>query len=167
MYSLYGVVVHSGGMQDGHYVAYTKTRTTSTFASTSTKTTATPNQKEAIPSDSEKQSSNSELNVESTGEEVADSCSPKAISKTTATPNQQEAIPSDSKKQTSNSEVNVESPTTPTDGQDSCSPKAFDYSSADGQWYYASDSHVRTATESEVMRSQAYLLFYERLPFLA
>jgi hypothetical protein len=40
----------------------------------------------------------------------------------------------------------------------------FDVSSAAGQWYYISDSRVRTATESEVLRSQAYLLFYEQLP---
>ena len=42
----------------------------------------------------------------------------------------------------------------------------FDTSSTSGQWYYISDTHVRTAMESEVLRSQAYLLFYERLPFV-
>ncbi len=42
----------------------------------------------------------------------------------------------------------------------------FDLSSGDGQWYYMSDSHVRTATESEVMKSQAYILFYERVPLI-
>ena len=41
----------------------------------------------------------------------------------------------------------------------------FDTTSTHGQWYYISDTHVRTALESEVMKSQAYLLFYERLPF--
>ena len=41
----------------------------------------------------------------------------------------------------------------------------FDLSSTTGHWYYVSDSHVRTAAESEVLKSQAYLLFYERLPF--
>ncbi len=35
-----------------------------------------------------------------------------------------------------------------------------------GQWYHVSDSHVRVATEAEVMKSQAYLLFYERFPLL-
>lgn len=43
--------------------------------------------------------------------------------------------------------------------------REFDTSSTSGRWYYISDTHVRTATESEVLRSQAYLLFYERLPF--
>ena len=46
------------------------------------------------------------------------------------------------------------------------SRQEFDTSSTNGQWYYISDTQVRTATESEVLRSQAYLLFYERLPFL-
>ena len=41
----------------------------------------------------------------------------------------------------------------------------FDTSSSScGQWYFISDSRVRTATENEVLKSQAYLLFYERLP---
>lgn len=40
----------------------------------------------------------------------------------------------------------------------------FDLSSTGGQWYFISDSRVRTASESEVLKSQAYLLFYEQLP---
>ena len=54
--------------------------------------------------------------------------------------------------------------------RDSLSPVAgseFDTSSGVGQWYYVSDSHVRTATESEVLKSQAYLLFYEQLPLMS
>ena len=43
----------------------------------------------------------------------------------------------------------------------------FDVSLTAGQWYYVSDSRVRTATESEVLKSQAYLLFYEQLPLLS
>lgn len=42
--------------------------------------------------------------------------------------------------------------------------RTFDRSPDRGQWYYISDTHVRTATESEVIKSQAYLLFYERIP---
>lgn len=40
----------------------------------------------------------------------------------------------------------------------------FDPSVTNGHWYYVSDSHVKAASESEVLRCQAYLLFYERLP---
>ncbi|XP_069091644.1 ubiquitin carboxyl-terminal hydrolase 45 isoform X2 [Pleurodeles waltl] len=32
-----------------------------------------------------------------------------------------------------------------------------------GQWVYVSDTHVQTVSESRVLNSQAYLLFYERL----
>ena len=31
-----------------------------------------------------------------------------------------------------------------------------------GDWYYMSDTHVRPASEEEVLKAQAYLLFYER-----
>lgn len=108
VYSLYGVVVHSGGMQNGHYTAYTRTRTT--------KATPTGSKQETKLPDSEEQT----------------------------------MFPDSEKEQS------FEPP--------SC--KDFDYSSTQGQWHYASDSHVKTATESEVLKSQAYLLFYERLPFI-
>lgn len=32
-----------------------------------------------------------------------------------------------------------------------------------GKWYYISDSRVMEASESSVLNSQAYLLFYERI----
>lgn len=32
-----------------------------------------------------------------------------------------------------------------------------------GKWYYVSDSHVREASETDVLNAQAYLLFYERI----
>jgi ubiquitin carboxyl-terminal hydrolase 16/45 len=35
-------------------------------------------------------------------------------------------------------------------------------SSATSKWFYFSDTHFREITEKEVMRAQAYLLFYER-----
>ena len=31
------------------------------------------------------------------------------------------------------------------------------------QWYYISDSSVRPIAEEDVLRKQAYLLFYERI----
>ncbi|XP_071801065.1 ubiquitin carboxyl-terminal hydrolase 16-like [Asterias amurensis] len=33
----------------------------------------------------------------------------------------------------------------------------------EGKWYYISDSHVSEVTESKVLSSQAYILFYERI----
>lgn len=32
-----------------------------------------------------------------------------------------------------------------------------------GKWYYCSDSHVREVTEETVLKTQAYILFYERI----
>ena len=36
------------------------------------------------------------------------------------------------------------------------------YTRSAGQWFYQSDTHVRPATEDEVLKSQAYMLFYSR-----
>lgn len=110
MYSLYGVVVHSGGLLNGHYVAYTRTRDAKAMATPTTQATA-----------------------------------------------RQEEVQQ-------NSATLPPIPNSPSLDQ-SCPQRWFDYSSTKGQWYYASDSHVRIATEAEAMKSQAYLLFYERLPF--
>lgn len=35
--------------------------------------------------------------------------------------------------------------------------------SEDVRWYYISDCHVRETTEAQVLKCQAYLLFYERI----
>lgn len=133
-YSLYGVVVHSGGMQDGHYVAYIKTRTPH---DTSIQTTPTGTEQE--------------------------------VTQTTPTGNDQDAPKEQEATPTGNDpDASKEQEAT----GDSCSRKTcgparrFDYSWTEGQWYYASDSHVRAATEAEVLKTQAYLLFYERLPII-
>jgi hypothetical protein len=42
--------------------------------------------------------------------------------------------------------------------------KYFDLSSVEGQWVHVSDSHVSGTTEDKVLNSQAFLLFYEKLP---
>jgi len=34
---------------------------------------------------------------------------------------------------------------------------------SDPTWFYASDAHVREASLSEVLNSDAYILFYERV----
>ena len=46
------------------------------------------------------------------------------------------------------------------------SRREYDYSSCYGQWYFINDSEVKESTVAEVLRSQAYILFYERIPFL-
>lgn len=44
--------------------------------------------------------------------------------------------------------------------------RRFDLSSIDGQWYYISDSQVSVVSENRVLNSQAFLLFYEKLPLI-
>lgn len=35
-----------------------------------------------------------------------------------------------------------------------------------GQWYFTSDTYVRECSFEEVKKNKAYMLFYERLPFM-
>lgn len=109
LYSLYGVVEHSGGMQGGHYTAYVRTRT-------------------PIKCDIS-----------------------KLVSKQ----------PTD---QTLREQSSVDGGASVASGEGSDLGSEFDLLSTHGQWYFISDSRVRTATENEVLKSQAYLLFYEQLP---
>ena len=44
--------------------------------------------------------------------------------------------------------------------------RRFDLSSIAGQWYYISDSQVSVVSENRVLNSQAFLLFYEKLPLI-
>lgn len=147
MYSLYGVVVHSGGMQDGHYTAFTKTR---------------PHLKtpvlQTLASKTEQESARNESPTPTEpSKHSEDTSPPTSVEDREGTSSPCESPPTAAIQELSSSEKAEELVS---------SPKEFDYSCAAGQWYYASDTHVRTATEAEVMRSQAYLLFYERLPFL-
>lgn len=82
-----------------------------------------------------------------------------------------QTLPTDSTKDTNTDNDNPltkvesgESETISTSEACAVDPKNFDLSCTLGQWYYVSDSHVRTATENEVMKSQAYLLFYDKIP---
>ena len=113
MYSLYGVVEHSGGMQAGHYVAYVKLRQPPNMDTITSSLSCTEYHKQQ----------DSASGVESS----------ECGNKPTKDP------------------LVVK--------------RRFDYASSKGQWFFASDSRVKTVNETEVMKSQAYLLFYERLPF--
>uniref|UniRef100_A0A2D4INN6 USP domain-containing protein n=1 Tax=Micrurus lemniscatus lemniscatus TaxID=129467 RepID=A0A2D4INN6_MICLE len=81
LYSLYGIVEHSGTMRSGHYTAYVKTSTTSHL---------------------------SDL-VNDKTQQISESESPRR------------------------------------------------------QWFHVSDTHVQAVSISKVLKSQAYLLFYERI----
>lgn len=44
--------------------------------------------------------------------------------------------------------------------------REYNLAVCEGQWYYISDSNVNKSTEADVLKSQAYVLFYERVPLL-
>ena len=44
--------------------------------------------------------------------------------------------------------------------------REYNLAVCEGQWYYISDSNVKKSTEADVLKSQAYVLFYEKIPFL-
>ncbi|KAM4042387.1 ubiquitin carboxyl-terminal hydrolase 45 isoform 2-T3 [Anomaloglossus baeobatrachus] len=95
LYSLYGVVEHSGSMKGGHYVAYVKIRM--------------PSKKDVDNISGGKHSSVS------------------------------------------------------MDGRSMDGRSKDEAMSSSSQWVYVSDTHVQVVSESRVLSSQAYLLFYERL----
>ncbi|XP_076297664.1 ubiquitin specific protease 16/45 isoform X3 [Lasioglossum baleicum] len=108
MYSLYGLVEHSGTIHGGHYVAYVKSRTP--LSSDDPRWSFLP-AKDA----QETEESSSSPSSDSEGEEAA----------------------------AASHQTTVEPPP--------------------GKWYYVSDSRVTEVDETTVLRSQAYLLFYERI----
>ena len=163
LYSLYGVVQHSGGMQGGHYTAYVKTRTPlkcdeQTLLSFTHSSSV--NQKTGTQNVTSSKSDPTEFCGSTKSECESNGC---VIDHRTESDNVSESKNSSSVGQSN--VVECEKDQIDTDSS-FCADKAlnFDPSMTDGQWYYISDSHVKTASESEVLRCQAYLLFYERLP---
>ena len=49
---------------------------------------------------------------------------------------------------------------------DFCTKREYSLAVYEGQWYYISDSSVKKSTKADVLKSQAYILLYERVPFL-
>ena len=126
LYSLYGIVEHSGGMHGGHYTAYVRVR------------------QPVRHKQSREETAQSEV--------LTDAAKVPLGPASTAT-----------------SSTQPETRATAVDGAtcSGCSPeeihRTFDLTSKRSQWYYISDTHVKTATENEVVKSQAYIMFYERV----
>ena len=183
LYSLYGVVQHSGGMQGGHYTAYVKTRTplkcdeqtllSFTHSSSVNQKTGTQNVTSSK-SDPTEFCGSTKSECESSGCVIDHRTESEATVGVVHTEVSVDITESDNVSESKNSSsvgqsnvVECEKDQIDTDSSfcaDVSKALNFDPSMTDGQWYYISDSHVKTASESEVLRCQAYLLFYERLP---
>lgn len=117
LYSLYGVVEHSGTMRSGHYTAYAKTRT-----------------------------ANSHLfNLVLHGDIPQGRMSWKVLVF---------RLWQNQKIMTLNLHLYLILHGLLTD---------FEMQSTKGQWFHISDSHVQAVPTTQVLNSQAYLLFYERI----
>ncbi|KAG5681531.1 hypothetical protein PVAND_010955 [Polypedilum vanderplanki] len=142
LYSLYGIVEHSGGMFGGHYVAYVKVRP---------KITRNDPRWEFLA-----QGTKAELDQLDEQKKVLEKQTEK-VKKRQCSMNKDsdDSLSNTSSSQTSDDEDNA------VGGSDE--PKDAEKQPPPGKWYYVSDSHVREVTESEVLNAQAYLLFYERI----
>lgn len=146
LYSLYGIVEHSGGMHGGHYVAYVKVRP------------------EMGPGDIRWQfiPQGSKAELDQTDEQRV------RIEEALAKARQQMASDSDdAASQSSAEDLNGEE-----EGAVGGGGKGMKEGSSGerevavpppGKWYYVSDSRVMEVTEDAVLKAQAYLLFYERI----
>lgn len=152
LYSLYGIVEHSGGMHGGHYVAYVKVRP------------------EMSPEDIRwkfiPQGSKAEL----------DQCDEQRvrIEEALAKARAQMASDSDDALSQSSSDLNEEEgavggggvkagASTSNNHKESVDKEADKVVPPPGKWYYVSDSRVTEVSEDAVLKAQAYLLFYERI----
>lgn len=145
LYSLYGVVEHSGGMFGGHYVAYVKVRPKVTKSDPRWKFLAQGTKAELDQLDEQK------MILEKQTEKVKKR-------QMSMTKDSDDSLSNTSSSQTTDDDEEEENAVGGSD-----EPSDIQKQSPPGKWYYVSDSHVREASESDVLNAQAYLLFYERI----
>ena len=137
LYGLRGIVDHSGGMSGGHYVTYVNV--------------AVWNKSSKIPSnDSGKSSTARESN-----KKIISTFRPMDTG--SAQKNENDVVSLTSENSAS------ELPSQPIPTSDS---HLYKYVMPAEEWYYISDSHVFRTDHNHVFSSQAYMLFYERLPLM-
>lgn len=156
LYSLYGIVEHSGTMHGGHYVAYVKVRPQLTkddprwtFLPKGSKAELDQKDEEAI-----------QLEKELAREQA------RGMTAAAAARDSDDALTSSSSTSSSRSSTGTTSDGEECEGAVGYTPKPEllpDVDPPPGKWYYVSDSHVRETTEDSVLNAQAYLLFYERI----
>ncbi|XP_058445158.1 ubiquitin carboxyl-terminal hydrolase 16 [Malaya genurostris] len=153
LYSLYGIVEHSGTMHGGHYVAYVKVRP---------KLSRDDPRWGFLP-----KGSRAELDQED--EEALQLERDRAKDQARQMISNAMARDSDDALTSSSSSTSRSSTGTTSDGEEEgavgYTPKPEtlpDVGAPPGKWYYVSDSQVREVTEESVLNTQPYLLFYER-----
>uniref|UniRef100_U5EYX0 Ubiquitin carboxyl-terminal hydrolase n=1 Tax=Corethrella appendiculata TaxID=1370023 RepID=U5EYX0_9DIPT len=148
LYSLYGIVEHSGGMHGGHYVAFVKVRLP---------TTKTENSWDYLP-----KGSKAELDQIDEQRERLE----KALAKEKAREMGIKLNDSDDTITSSSSGDDENNAGKQQEGAVGGSPDNIDpntITNPPGKWYYVSDSMVKETSEEIVLKAQAYLLFYERI----
>jgi ubiquitin carboxyl-terminal hydrolase 16/45 len=136
LYELYGIVEHSGGMRGGHYVAYIKVR--AKFDRDDPKWKFLPKGSKAECDQIDEHKAQIERML--TKEQQRNHANPEDsddLSTTSSTDDLEGAVGG-----TTDGEGVTKSP---------------------GKWYYVSDSFVKETSEENVLKAEAYLLFYERV----
>lgn len=137
LYSLYGIVEHSGSMCGGHYTAFVKVRP---------KLAASDERWQFLPK-------GSKAELDQTDEQRARL--DEAIAKDRARELRLQNNDSDDASSTSSSAEEPEGAIGGSDEPDVKPPP--------GKWYHVSDSRVQEISEESVLNAQAYMLFYERI----
>ncbi|XP_035780702.1 ubiquitin carboxyl-terminal hydrolase 45-like [Anopheles albimanus] len=156
LYSLYGIVEHSGSMYGGHYVAYVKVRPP--FGPDDERWKFIP------------QGSKDELDRRSEHEMAREQARRMGVATAAAAGTTANTQPSLHQRDSDDSSSGDDNPS---EGHQQRHSRLDDFAATNcgsnapsappGKWYYVSDSYVREVTEENVLKVQAYLLFYERM----
>ena len=183
LYSLYGVVVHGGGMHGGHYTAFVRVRNELKLSDVTFLEDPDDHQEPKSTGDNpvsilNEDNCSTSVDVDKpeivlvskdcsvdkendTFSQEQDQNESVSISFTGEEEEEEEEVCVDGEKD----ELKQKSHIHKDQGRVQSVERDFDLSSTEGQWYHISDSHVKLTSEAHVLNSEAYLLFYERLPF--
>ncbi|XP_049532982.1 ubiquitin carboxyl-terminal hydrolase 45-like [Anopheles darlingi] len=163
LYSLYGIVEHSGSMYGGHYVAYVKVR--APFGPDDERWKFIPQgSKDELDRRSEHEMAREQARRMGVATEAG-----VTISNTQPSHQLQRDSDDSSSGDDDPSEVHQQRHRLDDFAANGCGTNPLPGTAADtvsappGKWYYVSDSYVREVSEESVLKVQAYLLFYERM----
>lgn len=172
-YKLYAVVVHQGSMSGGHYTAYVLSdrlngqNQTKDRASSLTPLTAASNEgaspvPTAMSSEGGGSGLRSSISISSLGSELGGVSDVNSTA--TASTSAGAALASDADGTSIQTNASAPSLTSAASASNAARPRATSGEKEDRRrWIYASDTVVRPASIDEVLRAQAYMLFYEQM----